>query len=66
LAWVSSISSCPPPAAALTTSRSLRAGGARLAHHRYPGLGHFDLIAAAQTEIAPWIDTRLAESPPAS
>ena len=44
---------------------SLRASGARLAYLRYPGCGHFDLIAAAQTEIAEWIDTRLAGTSPA-
>jgi pimeloyl-ACP methyl ester carboxylesterase len=43
--------------------RSLHASGAMLAYHRYPGRGHFDLIAAAHTENAQWIDTRLAEMP---
>jgi pimeloyl-ACP methyl ester carboxylesterase len=44
--------------------RSLHASGAMLAYHRYHGSGHFDLIAAAHTEAAHWIDTRLAETPP--
>jgi len=43
--------------------RSLNASGAMLAYHRYPGRGHFDLIEAAHTENARWIDTRLAEMP---
>jgi acetyl esterase/lipase len=46
--------------------RSLRASGAPVAYHRYPGRGHFDLIAAAQPKIAQWIDSRLAELPSAS
>jgi pimeloyl-ACP methyl ester carboxylesterase len=44
--------------------RSLHASGATLAYHRYHGSGHFDLIPAAHTEAAQWIDTRLAETPP--
>jgi len=44
-------------------ARSLHANGAMLAYHRYPGRGHFDLIAAAHAENAQWIDTRLAEMP---
>jgi pimeloyl-ACP methyl ester carboxylesterase len=47
-------------------ARSLRASGAKLAYLRYPGCGHFDLIAAAQTETAQWIDARLAETPSTS
>ena len=47
-------------------ARSLRASGAPAAYHRYPGRGHFDLIAAAHTGIAQWIDTQMAETPPAS
>ena len=41
-------------------ARSLHASGAILAYHRYPGQGHFDLIAAAHAQNARWIDTRLA------
>ena len=47
-------------------ARSLRASGAPVAYHRYPGRGHFDLIAAAHTGIAQWIDTQMTETPPAS
>jgi acetyl esterase/lipase len=47
-------------------ARSLRASGAPVTYHRYPGRGHFDLIAAAHTGMAQWIDSRLAETPPAS
>jgi acetyl esterase/lipase len=43
-------------------ARSLRASGARLAYRRYPGRGHYDLIEAAHTENARWIDARLAET----
>jgi alpha-beta hydrolase superfamily lysophospholipase len=43
--------------------RSLRASGAMLNYHRYPGSGHFDLIAAAHTKTARWIETRLAMMP---
>jgi acetyl esterase/lipase len=39
---------------------SLRASGARLAYRRYPGRGHYDLIQAAHSENAQWIDARLA------
>ena len=42
-------------------ARSLHANGAMLAYHRYPGKGHFDLIAAAHAQNAQWIDTRLAQ-----
>jgi acetyl esterase/lipase len=41
-------------------ARSLHASGAMLAYHRYPGLGHYDLIQAAHGENLQWIDTRLA------
>ena len=44
-------------------ARSLHASGAMLGYHRYPGMGHFDLIAAAHTKNAQWIDSRLAEMP---
>lgn len=44
-------------------ARSLRASGARLTYHRYPGCGHFDVIAAAQPNIARWIDTQMARTP---
>jgi pimeloyl-ACP methyl ester carboxylesterase len=43
--------------------RSLHASGAILTYHSYPGQGHFDLIEAAHTDNAQWIDTRLAEMP---
>ena len=43
--------------------RSLHASGAILAYRSYPGQGHFDLIEAAHTENAQWIDTRLAKMP---
>jgi pimeloyl-ACP methyl ester carboxylesterase len=42
-------------------TRSLSAGGALLDYHVYPGKGHFDVIAAAHTQNAQWIDARLAE-----
>jgi acetyl esterase/lipase len=42
---------------------SLQANGATLDYHRYSGIGHFDLIAAAHTENAQWIETRLAVMP---
>ena len=42
-------------------TRSLSAGGALLDYHVYPGKGHFDVIAAAHTQNARWIDARLAE-----
>jgi Secretory lipase len=45
-------------------ARSLRAKGALLDYHRYPGSGHFDLIAAAHAKTAQWIETRLALMPP--
>ena len=45
-------------------ARSLRARGAMLDYHRYPGSGHFDLIAAAHTKTARWIETQLAMMPP--
>jgi acetyl esterase/lipase len=41
-------------------ARSLSAHGAALDYHVYPGRGHFDVIAAAQTRNARWIDARLA------
>ncbi len=41
--------------------RSLRAHGAMLDCHVYPGMGHFDVIAAAHVRNAQWIDARLAE-----
>jgi pimeloyl-ACP methyl ester carboxylesterase len=44
-------------------ARSLQASGATLAYHRYPGRGHYDLIQAAHTENARWIDTLLAQTP---
>jgi pimeloyl-ACP methyl ester carboxylesterase len=44
-------------------ARSLHAGGTALAYHRYPGIGHFDLIAAAHARSARWIAVRLAERP---
>ena len=44
-------------------ARSLRASGAMLDYHRYPGSGHFDLIAAAHAKTAQWIETRLAMTP---
>ncbi len=40
--------------------RSLYPSGELLSYHRYPGRGHFDLIAAAHTKTAQWIDTHLA------
>jgi len=47
-------------------ARSLRASGARLTYHRYPGSGHFDVLAAAQPGIARWIDTQMARTPSVS
>jgi pimeloyl-ACP methyl ester carboxylesterase len=44
-------------------ARSLHASGAILDYHRYRGTGHFDLIAAAQTKNAQWLETRLAAMP---
>jgi predicted esterase len=44
-------------------TRSLSANGAALDYHMYPGTGHFDVIAAAQTQNAQWIDARLTEMP---
>jgi pimeloyl-ACP methyl ester carboxylesterase len=44
-------------------TRSLSANGALLDHHVYHGKGHFDVIAAAHTQNARWIDARLAEMP---
>jgi pimeloyl-ACP methyl ester carboxylesterase len=44
-------------------ARSLRGSGAMLDYHKYPGSGHFDLIAAAHTKNAQWIETRLAAMP---
>jgi pimeloyl-ACP methyl ester carboxylesterase len=44
-------------------TRSLSANGAALDYHRYPGTGHFDVIAAAHTQNAQWIDARLAGIP---
>jgi pimeloyl-ACP methyl ester carboxylesterase len=44
-------------------ARSLQAGGAMLAYHRYPGRGHYDLIQAAHTENARWIDARPGPAP---
>jgi len=44
--------------------RSLSANGAALDYHMYPGTGHFDVIAAAHTQNAQWIDARLAGMPP--
>jgi pimeloyl-ACP methyl ester carboxylesterase len=41
-------------------TRSLSARGALLDYHVYPGKGHFDVIAAAHTQNAQWIDARLA------
>ncbi len=46
-------------------TRSLSAGGALLDYHVYPGKGHFDVIAAAHTQNAQWIDARLAKAPSA-
>lgn len=43
--------------------RSLHASGAILTYRSYPGEGHFDLIEAAHTDNAQWIDTRLAKMP---
>jgi hypothetical protein len=40
---------------------SLRAGGATLDYHGYPGRGHFDLMGL-RTSRTRWIDARLAES----
>jgi pimeloyl-ACP methyl ester carboxylesterase len=42
---------------------SLHASGAVLAYHRYPGRGHYDLIQAAHTENAKWVDTRRGQTP---
>ena len=47
-------------------TRSLRANGAALDYHMYPGTGHFDVIAAAHTQNAQWIDARLAGMPTAA
>jgi len=44
-------------------ARSLHASGTMLAYHRYPGRGHYDLIQAAHTENARWIDARLGQAP---
>ena len=44
-------------------ARTLHASGATLDYHRYRGTGHFDLIAAAHTKNAQWIETRLAAMP---
>jgi pimeloyl-ACP methyl ester carboxylesterase len=44
-------------------TRSLRVNGAALDYHVYPGTGHFDVIAAAHTQNAQWIDARLAAMP---
>jgi acetyl esterase/lipase len=44
-------------------ARSLSAKGAILDYHVYAGTGHFDVIAAAQTQNAQWIDARLTEMP---
>lgn len=44
-------------------ARSLRASGGRLTYHLYPECGHFDVIAAAQPNIARWIDTQMARTP---
>lgn len=44
-------------------ARSLHASGAMLDYHRYRDRGHFDLIAAAHTRNAQWIETRLAAMP---
>ncbi len=43
--------------------RSLHASGAILTYRSYPGEGHFDLIEAAHTDNAQWIDTQLAKMP---
>ena len=47
-------------------TRSLRGNGAALDYHMYPGTGHFDVIAAAHTQNARWIDARLAGMPTAA
>jgi len=47
-------------------TRSLSANGAALDYHMYPGTGHFDVIAAAHTQNAQWIDARLAGMPTAA
>ena len=39
-------------------ARSLRASGAMLAYHRFPGRGHYDLIQAAHPENVRWIGAR--------
>ena len=39
-------------------ARSLRASGAMLAYHRFPGRGHYDLIQAAHSGNVRWIDAR--------
>ena len=54
------------PARTDRITRSLRANGAALDYHRYPGTGHFDVIAAAHTQNAQWIDARLAGLPTAA
>jgi len=43
--------------------RSLHVSGATLGYHRYPGRGHYDLIQAAHTENAQWIDARRGQTP---
>ena len=53
------------PAQITRLMRSLAARGATLDCHLYPGTGHFDVIAAAHTQNARWIDAKLAGMPPA-
>jgi len=43
-------------------TRSLSARGAMVGDHVYPGIGHFDVIAAAHSHNAQWIDNRVAET----
>jgi pimeloyl-ACP methyl ester carboxylesterase len=44
-------------------TRSLSANGAPVDYHVYPGTGHFDVIAAAHTQNAQWLEARLADTP---